>query len=155
MVHADAASLPEHVRTKPDFYEHLFESIEALITGQRSWVSNLANASSLIYFSLNRFQQRSAELNPGYQAKVINWAGFYLLSPIIAPSAPRGQVKRPTLLLGPFCGLPACQQIASVPGRGVCADASALLPPRTLVVPSTNDYRTSLFLTRRHALTAS
>lgn len=142
MVHADAASIPEEIQTKQAFYEHLHDAIAGLVEGQRSWVSNLANASSLVYFSLNRFQQRLAEVHPGYQPKTINWAGFYLLAPILSPTAKRGQVKRPTLLLGPFCGLPACQQIASVPGRGVCADASALLPPRTVVVPRTDDYRT-------------
>lgn len=63
--------------------------------------------------------------------------GFYLLSPLL-PSAPA--VKRPTLLLGPFHGLPACQSIQSVPKKGVCADASALLPPRTVKVDKTEDY---------------
>lgn len=60
-----------------------------------------------------------------------------MLSPIV-PGA--GQVKRPTLLLGPFHGLPACQSIQSVPGKGVCADASSLLPPRTIKVDQTERY---------------
>ncbi len=138
----------------------------------------------MLYASLNRFQQRLAELKveaeqekadaataaeddsaangaestagdsaaapavpiePLTAAKTINWAGFYLLSPFFptsdTSSAPT--YKRPTLLLGPFCGLPACQQISSVPGRGVCADASALLPPRVVRVDKTDDYRES------------
>ena len=49
-------------------------------------------------------------------------------------------MKKPTLLLGPFHGLPACQLIFSVPGKGVCADASALLPPRTVKVDRTEEY---------------
>lgn len=64
-------------------------------------------------------------------------AGFYLISPLVPAG---GSVKRPTLLLGPFHGLPACQSIQSVPGKGVCADASALLPPRTVKVDRTDDY---------------
>lgn len=63
--------------------------------------------------------------------------GFYLLSPLLPKAAP---VKRPTLLLGPFHGLPACQLIPSIPGKGVCADASARLPPATVNVARTHDY---------------
>lgn len=59
------------------------------------------------------------------------------MSPIVPGHAP---VKRPTLLLGPFHGLPACQSIQSVPGKGVCADASSLLPPRTVRVDKTEEY---------------
>lgn len=76
--------------------------------------------------------------SPRSQADPSHHAGFYLLSPLL-PHA--GAQKRPTLLLGPFHGLPACQAIPSVPGRGVCADASALLPPRAVRVPSTEAYR--------------
>lgn len=67
--------------------------------------------------------------------------GFYLLSPLLPSPAP---VKRPTLLLAPFHGLPACQAITSVPGKGVCADASAILPPRTVRVARTDDYRKAI-----------
>lgn len=44
------------------------------------------------------------------------------------------------LLLGPFCGKPACQFINVSPGkaRGVCADA--FLQEKTLVVPDVNAY---------------
>jgi L-methionine (R)-S-oxide reductase len=60
-----------------------------------------------------------------------------LISPLVPAGGP---VKRPTLLLGPFHGLPACQSIQSIPGKGVCADASALLPPRTVKVDRTEEY---------------
>lgn len=131
------------MRSKAEFYEHLYSSLASLLEGQRNWVTNLSNASSLLYASLNRYQQRVAG---GSEAKVINWAGFYLLSPFFpqsdasTASAPK-PLKRPTLWLGPFCGLPACQQIISVPGKGVCADASALLPPRAVRVDDTEAYR--------------
>ncbi|KAK0557855.1 hypothetical protein OC846_000149 [Tilletia horrida] len=138
MVHADAASIPDHVTTKAQFYEHLQESVGALLGGQRNWVSNLSNASSVIYASLNRFPAWAGSADKSQPQKPVNWAGFYLLSPLFpGPTIP---VKRPTLLLGPFCGLPACQQIQSVPGRGVCADASSILPPRALRVDDTEAY---------------
>lgn len=152
---ADAATIPEEIKTKREFYAHLSTQLSSLLEGQRNWVSNLSNASSIIYASLNRFQQRLAELQgegSTQKAKTVNWAGFYLLSPFFptstaasAPTAPK-PFKRPTLLLGPFCGLPACQQIQSVPGKGVCADASALLPPRAVRVDRTDDYREYLSL---------
>jgi L-methionine (R)-S-oxide reductase len=59
------------------------------------------------------------------------------MSPILPGTS---NFKRPTLLLGPFHGLPACQSIPSIPGKGVCADASALLPPRTVKVDNTEEY---------------
>ncbi|KDN52730.1 hypothetical protein K437DRAFT_253925 [Tilletiaria anomala UBC 951] len=148
MVHADAATIPDGVKSKAEFYDHLHAQLSSLLDGQRNWVTNLSNASSIIYASLNRFQQRLAKSQQGYQAKTVNWAGFYLLSPLFPTSdAPASSVSsttkpllRPTLWLGPFCGLPACQKINSVPGRGVCADASALLPPRAVRVDRTDDY---------------
>ncbi|UZJ53942.1 hypothetical protein CBS101457_003262 [Exobasidium rhododendri] len=130
MVHADAALLPSEIKSKADLYDHLASQLGGLLDGQRSWVSNLSNASSLIYHTLNSFP-------PWSTSKRINWAGFYVLSPIVPGSGP---VKRPTLLLGPFHGLPACQSIQSSPGKGVCADASALLPPRTVRVDRTEEY---------------
>ena len=44
------------------------------------------------------------------------------------------------LLLGPFCGKPACQFIDTTPGkgRGVCADA--FLSRMTIVVPDVGTY---------------
>ncbi|PWY97911.1 hypothetical protein BCV70DRAFT_202402 [Testicularia cyperi] len=137
MVHADAAALPDYVQTKSDFYDHLEASLTGLIDEGTDWLSSLSNASSLLYNSLNRF--------PAWTDKKVNWAGFYLLSPLMPSEALRSREQRrprkqPTLLLGPFNGLPACQLIPSVPGKGVCADASALLPPRTVRVQDTDAY---------------
>lgn len=44
------------------------------------------------------------------------------------------------LLLGPFCGKPACQFITTTPGKakGVCADA--YMQKKTVIVPSVDDY---------------
>lgn len=130
---ADAAALPSYVQTKSDFYDHLESSLLSLIDPGTDWISSLSNASSLIYNSMNRF--------PEWKEKRVNWAGFYLLSPLL-PSELLSRKHRPnpTLLLGPFNGLPACQLIWSLPGKGVCADASALLPPRVVRVADTQTY---------------
>lgn len=133
MVHADAAALPSYVVTKSDFYDHLESSLSGLIDPSTDWISSLSNAASLIFNSMNRF--------PLWTEKRVNWAGFYLLSPLLPSElVSRKQRKAPTLLLGPFNGLPACQLIYSVSGKGVCADASALLPPRVVRVADTEKY---------------
>lgn len=64
-------------------YDFLTEQLKALTGGVDDNISNLANAASLLYNSLEG----------------INWAGFYIL---------RGD----TLHVGPFMGKPACVRIA-------------------------------------------
>ena len=61
----------------------LIEQMAALAEGVTYDMSNLANASALLYGSLEE----------------INWAGFYLL-------------RDQELVLGPFQGKPACTNIA-------------------------------------------
>lgn len=137
---ADAAGLPSYIASKDDFYEHVETQIAGILEGQRNWVTNLANVSAVLYHAMNAFS--------AWHDKHVNWAGFYLLSPLF-PGGDRADVQGPTLWLGPFCGMPACQSIASVPGKGVCADGSAVLPPTTVCVPRTDDYRTYSLLTQR------
>jgi L-methionine (R)-S-oxide reductase len=120
-------------------------------------VSNLANASSLIYNALLSFP-----LHFGGDEKAVNWCGkdpaelittfklrarsegFYLNSTSFpSPRFMKGSEEVPKLnrlLLGPFCGKPACQFINTTPGkaRGVCADA--FLQRKTLVVADVNSY---------------
>lgn len=72
MVHADAAHLPADIKEKADLYAHLSEQLGSLLEGQRSWVSNLSNASSVIYHSLNSFP-------PWSTSKRINWAGMCIM----------------------------------------------------------------------------
>ena len=64
------------------FYDNLAGDLEALIKGVPHVISNLSNASALIFERLDR----------------LNWAGFYLL-------------EGETLVLGPFQGRPACIEI--------------------------------------------
>ena len=63
-------------------YQELNQSLRALIKGVPHKTANLANASALLYMTLDR----------------LNWAGFYLL-------------EGERLILGPFQGKPACIEI--------------------------------------------
>jgi L-methionine (R)-S-oxide reductase len=90
MPHADSAWLPKEIVTKVAFWEHVHGQLQSLVIGQRSWVrmsvgliankfkyahalaqvTNLANASSLLYNALLAF-------NPhfGHDEKMVNWCG--------------------------------------------------------------------------------
>lgn len=75
-------------------YALMIDQISALIDGIDHPISNLANTAALLWQGMPD----------------INWCGFYL-------------IDKGTLMLGPFCGLPACIQIPL--GRGVCGAAAA------------------------------
>ena len=67
----------------------------------------LANASSMLFYSLNALADTAAPL----QSLPVNWVGFYLLqSPLL-------------MTLGPFQGRVACTEIRV--GKGVCGTAVA------------------------------
>jgi len=138
MPHADSSIVPPSIVTKPEFWLHVHAQLDSLLAGQRNWVTNLANASSLIYHSFPR-------------DRGVNWCGFYVSSRLFPSPSLRGTMDHasesesesssPTkLLLGPFCGKPACQFINVTPGkaRGVCADA--FLQHKTLMVPEVDLY---------------
>ena len=67
---------------KSDLYSQLATELHSLISGERDWIANLANAAALLYPTLPH----------------LNWAGFYLL-------------KDGELVVGPFQGRPACVRI--------------------------------------------
>jgi L-methionine (R)-S-oxide reductase len=69
--------------SKAELYTDLAAQLRSLIEGERDFIANAANLSSLLYHSLPD----------------LNWAGFYLL-------------KEGELVLGPFHGKPACVRIA-------------------------------------------
>jgi L-methionine (R)-S-oxide reductase len=79
---------------KAELYRELIAGAEALTAGEPDGIANMANVAALVW-----------QLVPG-----LNWAGFYRLI--------EGE-----LVLGPFCGKPACIRIAL--GRGVCGTAAA------------------------------
>lgn len=76
-------------------YDALLVQAAALMDGIPQPLPNLANIAALLWQGLED----------------INWSGFYLLD-------------EGTLLLGPFCGLPACIRIPL--GHGVCGTAAKL-----------------------------
>ncbi|NND59523.1 MAG: GAF domain-containing protein [Gammaproteobacteria bacterium] len=84
-----------------DSYEELVAAIAGLLDGEQDYIANAANLSALVFDRLDD----------------VNWVGFYFM---------RGG----ELVVGPFCGLPACTRIAV--GRGVCGTAVARR--QTLVV---------------------
>ncbi|HSG33059.1 MAG TPA: GAF domain-containing protein [Sphingomonadaceae bacterium] len=79
---------------KPDLYAELASAADALTRDEPDGVANMANVAALLWQFLPD----------------LNWAGFY--------RAIGGE-----LVLGPFCGRPACIRIAM--GRGVCGTAAA------------------------------
>lgn len=79
---------------KPELYRELVAAAEALTEGESDGVANMANVAALIWQFLPE----------------LNWAGFY--------RAVGGE-----LVLGPFCGKPACIRIPF--GQGVCGTAAA------------------------------
>ncbi|KAF8160697.1 GAF domain-like protein [Crassisporium funariophilum] len=139
MPHADSSLIPESIQTKTEFWDHIHTQLEGLFDGQRHWVSNLANASSLIYSSLLAFPKYFGSADD----RAVNWCGFYIDSCLFpAPQHPTSKSTDDSnrLLLGPFCGKPACQYIQTAPdkARGVCADA--YIHRKTIVVPEVNLY---------------
>jgi GAF domain-containing protein len=81
-------------RPKSAFYDDLVRAADALTTGESDGIANMANVAALIW-----------QLVPD-----LNWAGFY-------------RVIDRELVLGPFCGKPACIRIPL--GQGVCGTAAA------------------------------
>ena len=79
---------------KPAFYRELVAAADSLTDGESDAMANMANLAALIW-----------QLVPD-----LNWAGFY-------------RVIGDELVLGPFCGRPACIRIPM--GRGVCGTAAA------------------------------
>ena len=74
----------------------------ALCADERNFLANAANLASLIY----------------HEVPDVNWAGFYFR-------------EGDDLVLGPFCGRPACTRLPNL--RGVCG--AAVREERTMVVP--------------------
>jgi L-methionine (R)-S-oxide reductase len=83
-------------------YDLLESQTRALLAEERDLIANAANFAAFVYHALPD----------------VNWAGFYF-------ATPEGD-----LLLGPFCGRPACARLPR--GRGVCGAAAQ--GRRTLVV---------------------
>ncbi|KAH7068070.1 GAF domain-like protein [Paraphoma chrysanthemicola] len=103
MVHADSSSFRTGM-SKKEVYAQVLEQARVLFDGQRNWICNFSNTSSLLWHAFHSLSSPS---------NAVNWAGFYFTN----PSDPS------QLILGPFQGQVACQIIAF--GRGVCGTAAA------------------------------
>ena len=80
--------------SKDERYKLILAQAAALMDGVSHPIANLSNIAALLWQGLEG----------------INWCGFYLMD-------------GGALMLGPFCGLPACIRIPL--GRGVCGTAAA------------------------------
>lgn len=81
-------------------YERLAAQAEALVSGEKDLIANMANISALLFNHLEK----------------VNWAGFYLY-------------REDQLVLGPFQGQPACIRIPMNQGvcGTAAADRSTLV----------------------------
>jgi L-methionine (R)-S-oxide reductase len=87
---------------KLELYAELAKQVNAMVADERDFIANLANASALLFYSLED----------------VNWAGFYLL-------------KDGELVVGPFQGRPACVRIAlgkGVCGASAANRATLVVP---------------------------
>jgi len=85
---------PDPAWSKAELHSGLLEAADAITAGESDAIANMANVAALIWQFLPD----------------LNWGGFY--------RAIGGE-----LVLGPFCGLPACIRIPL--GSGVCGTAAA------------------------------
>lgn len=111
--HADYSDFNDFT-SRDDTLEMLLLSYESLCEGQPNWVTNLANASSLLWHAY-----QVLDVN-------VNWTGFYIVQ----------STKPQELLLGPFQGKVACQTIEF--GKGVCGTAATT--QETQVVSDVNKF---------------
>jgi L-methionine (R)-S-oxide reductase len=122
--------------------------VSFLLANKLTTISNLSNVSSLLWHTFAALPSPSS---------AVNWAGFYirddkfpaLASPVSSPplgggpnlnsvtiSTTYASTEDQLLLLGPFMGKPACQEIRF--GKGVCGTAAAT--QKTLVVPDVEQF---------------
>lgn len=76
-------------------YDLLEQQLRALLAGESDFVANAGNFAAFVYHELPD----------------VNWSGFYL------------STESNELVLGPFCGRPACTRLPA--GRGVCGAAAS------------------------------
>ncbi len=89
------------LREEPLDYAMLVRQLDGLLSGESDLLANAANFAAFVFAEVDR----------------INWAGFYF-------STDDG------LVLGPFCGKPACTRLPQ--GKGVCG--AAVREKSTIVV---------------------
>ncbi|RAK74464.1 GAF domain-containing protein [Aspergillus fijiensis CBS 313.89] len=133
MPHADSSFFGPNA-SKDEVYTQVLEQARGLVYDQRNWVSNFSNVASLLWHSYAALPTPSSS---------VNWAGFYIrsdkfpaLSKDTTTAAAGATTVQPKLLLGPFQGRPACQEIRF--GKGVCGTAAQ--DRATVVVPDVLEF---------------
>ncbi|HMQ69553.1 MAG TPA: GAF domain-containing protein [Ignavibacteria bacterium] len=96
--------------SKQEKYELLLPQIDALIDGEPNLITNLANITSALKYSMDNFL----------------WVGFYLSD----------NLKTDELVLGPFQGRVACTRIPF--GKGVCGSAAEAM--QTVIVDDVDKF---------------
>ncbi len=84
----------DHALPKPELYRELLAAADGLTAGESDGIANMANLAALVW----------------QWVPDLNGAGFY-------------RAAGDDLVLGPFCGKPACIRIPI--GQGVCGAAAA------------------------------
>ncbi|KAB8072761.1 GAF domain nucleotide-binding protein [Aspergillus leporis] len=127
MPHADSSYFGPNA-SKSEIYTQVLEQAQGLVYGQRNWVSNFSNVASLLWHAYAALPAPSS---------AVNWAGFYIRADKFpALSASPTNPATDVLVLGPFQGRPACQEIRF--GRGVCGTAAQ--KGETVVVPDVHAF---------------
>ena len=96
--------------SKKEKYELLEPQINSLICGEPNLITNLANITSALKFSMDYFL----------------WVGFYITD----------DLKKNELVLGPFQGRVACTRIPF--GKGVCGTAAE--KQKTIIVDNVDEF---------------
>lgn len=165
MTHSDSLVLPEDIKSKQEFYEHLLIElkflceINSMITAQ-NYFSILSNAASLLFGSINNYHTAVGD------GKIINWTGssipkshyfnrmmtreltqrryraigFYLIPSLFPPFKLTPTPSSPSsLLIAPFSGKPACQFVSLQSKQlGVCA--TSFVKQITVIVNNVEDH---------------
>ncbi|PGH27631.1 hypothetical protein AJ80_00644 [Polytolypa hystricis UAMH7299] len=90
-------------------------------------IGNFSNVASLLWHAYAALPTPSSS---------VNWAGFYIRADKFPSPITTTTSSSSLLLLGPFQGKPACQQIKF--GKGVCGTAAA--KKETVIVPDVLDW---------------
>jgi len=94
-----------------------------LLEGERDYIANTANISSLIFHEINKVKNN-----------VVNWVGFYFVR--------KNDKDQNELVLGPFHGKVACVRIGF--GKGVCG--TSYKNKSTIVVKDVHQFPDTLLV---------
>ena len=85
MPHADTSLVPDSIKTKPEFWAHVYDQLDVLMAGQRHWVSlesvlycSPAQFNNLIHAGLESVQCRFSyvQLLASLSQQIWGWRSF-------------------------------------------------------------------------------